>query len=73
MGSEMCIRDRSYHMPRSVYEFKKNAPDIMIYPWNIFHKEKTILDNIEKLTLEYLKYNLIRLQYLFKKNYSYEN
>ena len=45
----------------------------MIYPWNIFHKEKTILDNIEKLTLEYLKYNLIRLQYLFKKNYSYEN
>ena len=47
--NEIILVTSSYHMPRSIYEFKKNAPDIMIYPWNIFHKEKSILDNIENI------------------------
>ena len=60
-------------MPRSIYEFKKNAPKIIIYPWNIAEKEKTTFNNIKKLTIEYLKFNFIRLQYLFKSKKSYEN
>ncbi len=59
-------------MPRSIYEFKKNAPKIVIYPWNITQKEKTIFISMKKLTIEYLKFNFIRLKYLFKSNNSYE-
>ena len=60
-------------MPRSIYEFKKNAPKITIYPWNILQKEKTTFNNIKKITIEYLKFNFIRLKYLFKSNNSYEH
>ena len=59
-------------MPRSIYEFKKNAPKIVIYPWNITQKEKTIFISMKKLTIEYLKFNFIRLKYFFKSNNSYE-
>ena len=60
-------------MPRSIYEFKKNAPKIIIYPWNITEKEKTTFNNLKKITIEYLKFNFIRLQYLFRSNNSYEH
>ena len=70
--NEIILVTSSYHMPRSIYEFKKNAPKITIYPWNIIQKEEGALKNIRKLTLEYLKFNLIRLQYLYKSNKSYE-
>ena len=70
--NEIFLVTSSSHMPRSIYEFKKNAPKITIYPWNIDEKEKTTFDNIKKLTIEYLKFNFIRLQYLFKSNNSYE-
>jgi len=71
--NEIFLVTSSSHMPRSIYEFKKNAPKITIYPWNIDEKEKTTFDNIKKLTIEYLKFNFIRLQYLFKSNNSYEH
>ncbi len=70
--NEIFLVTSSSHMPRSIYEFKKNAPKITIYPWNIAEKEKTTFNNIKKLTIEYLKFNFIRLQYLFKSNNSYE-
>jgi uncharacterized SAM-binding protein YcdF (DUF218 family) len=71
--NEIFLVTSSSHMPRSIYEFKKNAPKIIIYPWNITEKEKTTFDNLKKLTIEYLKFNFIRLQYLFKSKKSYEN
>ena len=71
--NEIFLVTSSSHMPRSIYEFKKNAPKITIYPWNIDEKEKTTFNNIKKLTIEYLKFNFIRLQYLFKSNNSYEH
>ena len=70
--NEIFLVTSSSHMPRSVYEFKKNAPKIIIYPWNITQKEKTIFISMKKLTIEYLKFNFIRLKYLFKSNNSYE-
>ena len=71
--NEIFLVTSSSHMPRSIYEFKKNAPKITIYPWNIDEKEKTTFNNIKKLTIEYLKFNFIRLQYLLKSNNSYEH
>jgi len=70
---EIFLVTSSSHMPRSIYEFKKNAPKIIIYPWNIAEKEKTTFNNLKKLSIEYLKFNFIRLQYLFKSKKSYEN
>jgi uncharacterized SAM-binding protein YcdF (DUF218 family) len=70
---EIFLVTSSFHMPRSIYEFKKNAPKITIYPWNILQKEKTTFNNIKKITIEYLKFNFIRLKYLFKSNNSYEH
>ena len=69
---EIFLVTSSSHMPRSIYEFKKNAPKIIIYPWNITQKEKTIFISMKKLTIEYLKFNFIRLKYFFKSNNSYE-
>ena len=71
--NEIFLVTSSFHMPRSIYEFKKNAPKIVIYPWNITEEEKTTFNNLKKLTIEYLKFNFIRLQYLFKSKNSYEN
>jgi len=71
--NEIFLVTSSSHMPRSIYEFRKNAPKITIYPWNIDEKEKTTFNNIKKLTIEYLKFNFIRLQYLLKSNNSYEH
>lgn len=70
--NEIFLVTSSSHMPRSIYEFKKNAPKIIIYPWNIAEKEKTTFNNLKQLTIEYLKFNFIRLQYLFKTNDNYE-
>lgn len=70
--NEIFLVTSSSHMPRSIYEFKKNAPKIIIYPWNIAEKEKTTFNNLKQLTIEYLKFNFIRLQYLFKTNGNYE-
>ena len=71
--NEIFLVTSSSHMPRSIYEFKKNAPKIIIYPWNIAEKEKTTFNNLKKLSIEYLKFNFIRLQYLFKSKKSHEN
>ena len=71
--NEIFLVTSSFHMPRSIYEFKKNAPKIIIYPWNIAEKEKTTFNNLKKLSIEYLKFNFIRLQYLFKSKKSHEN
>ena len=70
--NEIFLVTSSSHMPRSIYEFKKNAPKIIIYPWNIAEKEKTTFNNLKKLIIEYLKFNIIRLQYFFKTNNNYE-
>jgi uncharacterized SAM-binding protein YcdF (DUF218 family) len=71
--NEIFLVTSTSHMPRSIYEFKKNAPKIIIYPWNIAEKEKTTFNNLKKITIEYLKFNFIRLKYLFKSNNSYEH
>jgi len=71
--NEIFLVTSTSHMPRSIYEFKKNAPKIIIYPWNINEKEKTTFNNLKKITIEYLKFNFIRLQYLFRSNNSYEH
>jgi uncharacterized SAM-binding protein YcdF (DUF218 family) len=71
--NEIFLVTSTSHMPRSIYEFKKNAPKIIIYPWNIAEKEKTTFNNLKKITIEYLKFNFIRLQYLFRSNNSYEH
>ena len=71
--NEIFLVTSTSHMPRSIYEFKKNAPKIIIYPWNITEKEKTTFNNLKKITIEYLKFNFIRLQYLFRSNNSYEH
>ena len=71
--NEIFLVTSSFHMPRSIYEFKKNAPKIVIYPWNITEEEKTTFNNLKKLSIEYLKFNFIRLQYLLKSNNSYEH
>ena len=70
--NEIFLVTSSSHMPRSIYEFKKNATEIVIYPWNITQKEKKIFMNMKKLTIEYIKFNFIRLKYFFKSNNSYE-
>ena len=71
--NEIFLVTSTSHMPRSIYEFKKNAPKIIIYPWNIAEKEKTTFNNLKKITIEYLKFNFIRLQYLFRSSNSYEH
>jgi len=71
--NEIFLVTSTSHMPRSIYEFKKNAPKIIIHPWNIAEKEKTTFNNLKKITIEYLKFNFIRLQYLFRSNNSYEH
>ena len=70
--NEIILVTSSSHMPRSIYEFKKNAPKIIIYPWNITQKDRITFNNIKKLTQEYLKFNFIRLQYLYRSNNDYE-
>ena len=58
------------HMPRSIYEFKKNAPEIKIQPWIVKNNSKLSLINFKyakKIITEYTKLNLTKLKYLFKR------
>ena len=55
-------------MPRSIYEFRKNAPKIIVHPWRINNIDITKINNIKKITLEYFKYILVRLGYVIKSS-----
>ena len=61
----------SEHMPRSLYEFKKNAPEIKIEPWIIKINSNISLINFKytkKIFTEYAKLCLTRLEYLFRRS-----
>ena len=57
------------HMPRSIFEFKKNTKytDIKQWPVNT-NTDKVFIyyKNIEKIIIEYIKLNITKLRYLFK-------
>ena len=59
-------------MPRSIYEFKNSAPGVIIHPWKVNNIDSTKLNNIKKLTLEYFKFILVRLEYVIKSSKDYE-
>ena len=61
----------SEHMPRSLYEFKKNAPEIKIEPWIVKINSNISLINFKytkKIFTEYAKLCLTRLKYLFRRS-----
>lgn len=63
---EIILVTSFYHMPRSIYEFRKNAPKIIVHPWKVNNIDNTKINNIKKITLEYFKYILVRLGYIIK-------
>ena len=57
------------HMPRSIFEFKKNIKYIDIKQWPVnTNTDKVFIyyKNIEKIIIEYIKLNITKLRYLFK-------
>jgi uncharacterized SAM-binding protein YcdF (DUF218 family) len=57
------------HMPRSIFEFKKNTKYIDIQQWPVnTNTDKVFIyyKNIEKIIIEYIKLNITKLRYFFK-------
>ena len=66
---EILLVTSAEHMPRSLFEFKKNAPNIEIQTWVVRNKPtKFLIDlkNKKQIFIEYVKLILTRIRYLFK-------
>jgi hypothetical protein len=58
-------------MPRSVYEFRKNASKIKIQPWVVKNTPNKSIINFKytkNILIEYTKLSLTKLKYLFKRS-----
>ena len=67
--NDILLVTSSEHMPRSLFEFKKNAPDIKVQPWIVINdSDNNLFDykNAKKITIEYVKLVLTKIKYLFK-------
>ena len=69
--NEILLVTSPEHMPRSIYEFRKNAPKIKIQPWIVKNNPNKSIINFKytkNILTEYAKLSLTKLKYLFKRS-----